>query len=1048
MELRIRLLGPVELQVDEDARSALRNPKDGLVLAALAWDVGRTVSIGTLIDRVWDSPPGQPRESLHVYVARIRKALQRYSGPKKPLIHTRAHTYTLDVPPGSIDVHRYLDLTTRARGHADQGRLREAELCLQEAGALWRGEPLAGLDGAWAGQIREVLAQRRLHATVTRAGIALRLRHYDDALAELLALPGQYPTDERLAEHTALALFASGRASDADQEVERVGRALHRELGSGLGPRLRRVRQAIADQTPVDEVLTALGYPAVAAPSRHQLPTGPDDLPPDIDYVGRQAEVDEIIAVLARRREGGVQAPAMVGIDGMAGAGKTVMAVHIAHRLKEHYPDGRLMIDLRGHDGEHAPLSTAHVLTELLRRLGEPPGNEEQLVTVWRTVMAGRRVLLLLDNAAGPEQVRSLLPGASNSLVIATSRHRLAALPGLYGRSLDVLPAREAIALFEDRIRGRRTAEPSEIARVASLTGYLPLALDIVAARFLTRPSWSLTELVSRLSHGRGILHEIRDGTRAVAAAFELSYQALSESGQSVFRHLGLLVGREFGPHATAALSGLSLDDAESELEILFHVHLVREGAARRFVLHDLLREFARTLAGSLPPSESRAALDRLSDAYLIVADRADRLAYPHRVRIDVDVTSPVELAGWLDESEPHRWFHTESENLLALVEHLREEADLRRSALFSHVLAGFLGTDGRHLSSFDEPLREAAAYWSEQNSPLAEARALIDLSAATAQDGRYAESLTTARRALALAEAQKERDVLMEALQRLAMTLNETGRHHDALPLVRRLIPLRQRYSDLHQQTRAINLLGAVQFQAGELGAALTTFQEALSGFRSIKDTRGQYMALSNVATILRTMNLLDESIAYFQEALSISDGSGKIDERMLLKMNLANTLQKTGDASTALSLYQEALPVFRSLKETHNESAVLIGIGRALTALGRPAEAIPHHLAALELASALDVGPEQARGLQELGRSELRAGLLGRSTEHLHQSLAVARRLKLGFIEVETLEVLAELHESQGDQPRATRLREEARARSQSLGVGAGQDDTPDAS
>ncbi|KAB8159549.1 tetratricopeptide repeat protein [Streptomyces sp. 3MP-14] len=1036
MEFRIRLLGPVELLLD-DRPSALPSPQDSLVLAALAWDVGRMVSIETLIERVWDFPPERARNNLHVHIARIRKAFRQCPGPTAPSIHTRSHAYTLDAPPHSVDVHHYLDLTARARAHADQGQPREAEARLEEAAALWRGEPLTGLTSSWANDVRETLGQRRLYVALTRAGIALQLRHHGDAIAELWTLSNQHPTDEHLVEHLALGLYSAGRVSDAGDEVERVRRRLRNEQGVDLGPRLRLVRQAIANRTLPEELLVALGYTPAAGPAVVRRPPGPDDLPADIDYLGRQGEVRAILAELDRRRSGDVQGPAMVGIDGMAGAGKTVLAVHIAHRLKEHYPDGRLMIDLRGHDRTQAPLSTAHVLTELLRRLGKVPKDEDQLVTVWRTVLARRRVLLLLDNAAGPEQVLPLLPGATNSLVIVTSRHRLATIPGLHAHSLDALSEGEAVALFQDRIRGR-AADPSEIARIARLTGCLPLALDIVAARFLTRPSWSIEELTSRLSHGRDILHEIRDGTRAVAAAFELSYQALSESGQHIFRHLGLLVGREFGPHAVAALTGYTLGDVESELDSLYYAHLTGESPSGRFALHDLLREFAQVLARSeLPPEVSRAAFDRLADAYVTAADQADRLAYPHRVRIEVDAAPPVELTGWLDPSEPERWFRAEIENLLALLRHLDDTGDRHRSALLSHVLAGFLDADGRHSQSGAAQLRAAAAYWSEQNAPRAQARALLDLSSATARTGHYAESLTTARRALRLAEQHADRDALLEALQRMAITHHETGRHQEALPLMRRLIPLRQRHSDLRQRTRAINLLGAIQLNAGELGAALTTFREAFNGARSAGDARGQYMALSNISLIQRKRNSHDEAIASLRQALEISENGGRLDERMVLKVNLADALQKAGDASSALSLYQEALPVFRSLEEQHKESAALIGIGRALTALGRPVEAIPHHHAALDLARSLDAGVEEARALRELGHAEALAGRHEEAAGHLHQSLKVARELKLGFVEVETREVLAELHESRGEADRAAHLRAGTRALMRQLGA-----------
>ncbi|MDT0268017.1 tetratricopeptide repeat protein [Streptomyces sp. DSM 44915] len=1053
MGFRIQLLGTVELHAGEESLP-LGSPQGGLVLAALAWDVGQMVSLGTLIDRVWDTPPRQARSNLHVHIARIRDAFRRVPGPDAPTIVTRAHTYTLRVPPPTVDVHRYLDLTAQARGLADHGELAAARQRLGEADGLWCGEPLAGLDSTWAGQIRETLTQRQLYLALTRASIALRLRRPEDAIDELLPLTRRHPVDESLAEHLALAYYGAGRSRDADLEVERVRHELRLALGSGLGIRLRRFRQAVADQTPADEVLTAAGFPATrpgatstsatrpgaahSGPAHSGSPGRPDrrhtaldNLPPDVNWVGREAELTEITTAV-RERGQRVRAVVIEGIDGMPGVGKTSMALHIAHRLKEDYPDARLIVNLHGHDRTRRPLDTVHTLTDLLRRFDYPdaalPRDEEALITAWRSIMAERRALLILDDAASPEQVRPLLPGASSSLVIVTSRHRLAALPGARSLSLDVLPESEAVALFRSRLRGRRTATTEEVARVVRLCGHLPLAIDIVAVRFLTRPSWRMSDLAAQLTSGKGVLREMRDGSREVTPAFDMSYRALEPLERGIFRHIGLMPGPEFGSRAVAALTGISRESAERGLENLLYVHLITEPSSHRYSTHDLLREFAQVLVRTeQEAAESAAALDRLADAYITAADLADRAAYPHRSRFVITTPAPPEVRDWVDEAQPLRWFLTEKDSLLPLFEQLGASGDRDRSARLAHALAGFLGAEG-YLGTAGAQLRDAVAYWREHDEPRAEACAHLDLLTVAVHRGELDESVDAATRALEIAERLDDPGLRMEAMQQLGRVNLIAGRIEATVPLLRRLVELGERHSNRRQLARARNALGTAMMDLGEHQEAMRYFQGAYSDFKALGDPRGQYVVLSNSGELSLKSGDAKNSVRLFRKALEAFPATGPRHEKVAIQMNLAETLFHLGDSSSALTLYREALHVFTTLGHKKSASATMNSMGRALQSLNRYEEAVSQHQEAVALASEVGAEAELGRALAGLGEAEHGAGRLLDAAGHLQRSLEIVRRLKLATDQIATLRGLAALRASQGLHATSAALQHEA--------------------
>ncbi|WP_181785139.1 AfsR/SARP family transcriptional regulator [Streptomyces phytophilus] len=1003
MELRILLLGAVELRAGEE-RAVLKAPKERLTLAALAWDAGRTVSVDTLVHRVWDDhPPAKPREALYVHLHHIRKMLSALAGPHGPTITNNSHTYTLQADPDTVDLRRYLTLLDQARWLADGGSDREALAAVQEASRLWGGEPLAGLPGTWAAQLRSFVEERNLTTARLQADVAVRLGHYAEAVTGLQPLAEREPADESVASQLALALHGCGRTEAASRLLQRTRQHILRESGAEPGAEFQHIHRGILARTPVAALLPSASSPACPA-------LVPETLPPDVPWVGRQAELERLTGMLASTvEEPGSTGVTAAAVTGMPGSGKTALAVHAAHQLREHFPDGRLFLELRGHAPHQAPMSSAEALGELLRLLGIPPAALPQdlngLIALWRTTVRGRRFVAVLDDAASAEQVTPLLPGDSSPFILITSRHRLTGLPGVQHLALDILPRTDAVALLQRLLDNEeRNPGTEEAATLARLCGDLPLALTLIARRLLSRPAWRVSDLMDSFNRARRRLPEIRDHNDAMASALEVSYRALTPTQQKVFRRLGLHIGSEFSPEAAAALTGLPWEEAEHVLEELLACCLIFEPAPHRYRLHDLLREYASTLAEEDAASENQHALARLIHHYLHTADRADRRAYPHRLRIALPAhatTPPV-------RHNPQQWFTAEGPSLLAALEYARAHGSPRQSALLTHTLAGFMSGEG-YLSTATPLLRAAVAYWQTTRESAAHGRALIDLAGVCAGAGHYDEALDSARKALELAQAAGDEELEAEALHQQSITCWHTARHTDALNLQQRALRLRLAGTDRLQQGRSYNLLGMICLRLERHKDALKYFLEGRARFRDIGDQRGQFIAVHNLAELHKEAGNLDSAIGSYRQAISLSQAPVGTGQYAILQMNLADTLCRHGRPEEALGLYDKVLPALRSAGDRRSEAIAHIGIGQALHAAGRSEQALPHHTAALTIARTIRAALEECQALRALSEAEAATGRLAQARGHLRAGLALSRKINSGAEETEMLQALS---------------------------------------
>jgi tetratricopeptide (TPR) repeat protein/DNA-binding SARP family transcriptional activator len=1030
VEFEIRISGAVELRA-AGRRGDLRSTKTRVALAALAWDAGRTVSVDTLIHRIWDDhPPGKAREALHAHVSRVRAAL-RALGEDAPTLRSGTNLYSLETDPDRVDLRRYTTGVERARALRDGGDAEGALRLLDRAEDHWHGEPLAGITGSWAEHLRAAAGETRLVAALTRAEILLDGGKYTDAVPVLLPLVEARPVDEALAERLAVALYGSNRTAEATRLLQRARQRVVKDIGLDAGRGLHRVHQGILAGTPA-----AVLFPR-AVPEERPAPRParrvPDNLPRDVPWAGRREELRRLTASLCEERGAADDVVTVEAIHGMGGVGKSALAVHLAHRLRDRFPDGRLFLHLGGDSTGRTPRTPVRALTELLRLLGtaatQLPGDLDELVALWRAATRDRRMLVVLDDATSSAQVRPLLPGASPTAVVVTSRRRLPGLPGVRPVSLDVLPPEDAAALFTRRLGPRAGTDASDVAGIVRSCGHLPLAVEIAASRLLAHTSWTTSDLLRRLAGADGRLAQLRDAERSLTHVFAVSYDALDADQRLVFRRSGLHPGVGFSPHAVAALTGLPPATVERVLEELLAQSLVSEPLPHRFTMHDLLRDYARTLVatgGADSAAEVRRAEHRLVDHYLHAADRADRLAYPFRSRMDPDdsrtdpdgprtdqdggPTPPPPHPDITDARSAERWLITESANLLDLAARLASQGTERELALGVHVLAGFLDMEG-HLAAAEPLLRRAVAHWQAAGDRAAEARALLDLCAVYTHGSRYEEAIATAETARAAARSVGDRLLEAECVHRIVISLWQTGRYAPARALQQESLDFLSQTGDALRIARCRNVLGIAHLHLAEHDEALACFTSALAEFREIGDERGRYSALNNIAEAHRKSGRMESAESAYREALTVAEGLGNPRDRATLHINLASVLDALGRTGEALTLYGTALPVLREVGDRRTEGIALTRIGAAYRAGGRVEDAIRHLRTALGVLRDIHAAGEEAEALFQLGLAERDAGRTAEAAAHLEAAAAASRRLGATAEEERAVRVRGEL-------------------------------------
>ncbi len=625
--MEFRILGSLEISGDRGPLE-LGAPRQQIVLATLLLSANRVVSIDRLIDAIYGNRgPETARSQAQISISALRRVLTANGGGS--LIGTHPQGYIIAVESGQLDSQRFTELVAAARADRDTGHPGQAVANYREALRLWRGLALAGLDSPYVRLAASHLDEQRISSNEDRIKLELGMGRHRELVGELTELIEEFPLRERLRGQLMLALYRCGRRADALQVYRDARRVLIDELGMEPDNRLRQLERAILTSDPV---LERIGSPSRSQPARHLLP---GLLPADIaDFTGREEQVEEARRhLLATAGDETRIAVPIVAIGGQGGVGKTSIALHAAHGIASHFPDGQLFADLHGNSHARSPME---VLGRFLRAFGlsgsQIPDALEERAEVYRGLLSGRKVLVLLDDAASEAQVAPLLPGSPTAAVLITSRRRLAGLAGAAHVDVDVFDASGSVELFT-RIAGiqRVALEPRATAQITEMCGHLPLALRIVGARLCARQHWSIQQMADRLSDETRRLGELRYGGMAMRASISLSYEGVSERARRLLRRLAIPGAPFFPDWVAAALLGVPLSSAQDLLDELVDAHLIEiDGGRYRFP--DLIRLFARErLAAEETAASRKAALERVLGALLYLAGEGHRRQYGKR---------------------------------------------------------------------------------------------------------------------------------------------------------------------------------------------------------------------------------------------------------------------------------------------------------------------------------------------------------------------------------------------------------------------------------
>ncbi|MFF4427902.1 BTAD domain-containing putative transcriptional regulator [Streptomyces sp. NPDC001513] len=966
-----RLLGPVEAWRGE-GQLTIAGRKPRALLAALLLEHGQVVSAETLIDRVWgDSPPDSARTLVQTYVWVLRRALG-------DVIESRPAGYRIRVAPAWTDRGRFAELAARGSAAAADGRYAEAAALFTQGLDLWRGPALGGIGDA-LGVAAAGLDEERLVVMEQRAQAQL------DAgtpvvVAELRALVAAHPTRERARKHLMLALHRAGRHAEALEVFAQGRQALADELGVEPGPDLQALHVSILrasdDPTGHASALTVARGDEAGCEHGDSVPASvpvPALLPPaTADFTARARPLAELVRHLVGA--GGDTASTRTAlpvcvISGTGGVGKSALAVEVAHRTAEAYPDGHLYADLSGATTAATP---EEVLARFLRALGRPvPDSLHERVDLFRTTLAGRRMLLVLDDAGSEAQVRPLLPGAASCAVLVTSRSRLPALTGAHRIELDVLGPAEAVALLA-RVAGaeRVAAEPAAAECIARLCGHLPLALRTAGARLATRRHWTLRTLVERLSDEYRRLDELAVGDIAVRASVALSYEALDDGARRAFRLLGALGVPDFAPWLVTALLDTDPRTADDAVERLTDAHLLSvvsggRGGGLRYRLHDLHRVYAAERAAAEDaPRLLRDAATRALGSWLWLIRRHAAAAPSGELEMCAHYTTA--RAGAPVAEDAAAWYESEAAALVAAV----ERAAALDLALPAREVALALGSSSFGVANrFEEWWRThdaAIAATRRAGDRSGEAMLLAGLGQLRYSQDRYGEALAYFEQARALVEKTDD-------LRGLAVVLAGTGSVHREQGRFAAARAALSRAAEGFRVTRddaglgyASRLAASVDLEQGRHEQALTTLEEAHHAYRRLGSRRGVALTLRTTGLVHRALG--DHSVAerLFEQALGMLQDLG--DELMIAYTRLALSKTRIRLGTATLPPLLDALAVCRAHHDTLGEGMALRTLGEFHLAAGRPGQAAGPLLHALRVWEPLGVPLFRARAMRDL--------------------------------------------------------------------------------
>lgn len=879
--MEFRILGPVQCRNGARALK-LAGQRQERILAALLLGADHVVSVSRLVDVVWDEdPPATATRQIRNLTTALRRALVA-EGASDDVLTAEGPGFVLR--PRAFDLRSFEE-------HVSRGEFREALGC-------WHGPALSGVDSpALRGEADE-LDERRL--SVVERCLDEEISAGEDSVAELTALVAEHPFREAFAGLLMRALHQQGRQADALNVYRQAQARLVDELGMDPGPKLREVYERILrDEPEYGKARCFLPY----------------DVP---DFTGREHELRRLLDAVRLGRP--------VVIDGMAGVGKTSLAVHAAHRLAADFPDGQLFVDLHGHSPAREPLEPEAALEALLGQLDIPasrlPAGADRRAGLWRTRTAGRSLLVVLDNAASAEQVRPLLPGSATVALVVTGRRRLAAVDGAASLSLEVLPDEQARALFA-------AASGRPDSGVAALCGNLPLAIRIAAARLQNRPQWTVATLAERLGSEHDRLAELKVAGRDVAAAFALSYQELDAAQQRMFRLLGRNPGADIGVPAAAALAGTGEHEAERLLEDLLDAHLLRQSALGRYSFHDLIAEHARNAASD---EESVPAVSRLLDHYR-------------------------------DGGGDPAWYAAERANLVAVTRHALDAGHDDHAWRIAKDTSDHLRESG-HLDELLAVARTGIAAARRIGDPHAIQLCLESLTLAFWENGRLTDGMDCALERLDVVRASGDRATEAIALSKVGALHSMLGRYPEAIRFYRDGLAVAD-------ETAAATLwtnLSNAQEVLGRLDEALVSARRAVALY---EDPRGTILSSAQLGLVLARLGRFEEAFEVTERSITAARDLGYLFGEAWSRIDHADALLLAHRATEAREHAERACAILTRLNHPLLLAMAANSLGTACLALGETSAGHRQHRLALETARRIGYRLQEARALTGIGQS-----------------------------------------------------------------------------
>lgn len=935
--MHFRIVGPLEVVGDRPV--VVTAGRLQIVLATMLLEANSVLPVDRLVDAVWEeSPPSTARSQIQICISALRRELGEAGLTDR--IRTRPPGYQLIVGDDELDLHVFGQLVAEGRNARGTGDLQEAATTFRRALALWRGEPLAGLDSRVIRAAAARISERHIAVVEECIDAELELGRHRDLVSELTGLVAEYPLRERLRAQLMLALYRDGRRADALDAYRSARQTLIEDLGLEPGESLRKLEHAILTDDPslIATAGTSGGDTPRAAPVAP--PPTPHMLPADIlDFTGHDHLIEQARAQLCGpdRPADTTTAPIVV-ITGRGGVGKTASAVHLAHQMLDAFPDGQLYAQLGGGGAQAADLS--QTLERFLRALGAAgttiPDSQEERATLYRSLISGRRTLVVLDDAADERQVDALLPGSPTCGVLVTSRARLTGIPGAQGLDIDVLSGPSALELLARVVdRARVSAEPGQALELVELCGRLPLAIRIAGARLAARSHWTIGQLTARLADDTRRLDELTHGSLGVRASIELTYEYLDDEAKRLFWRLGILEADDFAGWVAAPLLDMDTFLAADVLETLVDARLVDvvggTGNGTRYRLHDLVRVYAREkLASAESSTERMGTIRRLLGAWLFLADNAHRRAYggDHTV-IHSDAArwelAPPVVEGLL--ADPLDWYDSERTALVAAV------AQAARSGAVDECwdLAITLVTlfEARNYLDDWRSTHEAALRAAQQGRDRrGEAAMLYSLGSLCLVQQRFDEAEVRLLLSLEVFDEIGDAHGRALALRNVAFLDRTRGKLDIAIDRYRQALTALQQIGDDAGVAHVRNSIAQILLDTGDIVEARTTLDEALQVAIATKSVRIQAQVLHRLGEVHLVGEQLDEAERAFSRSLAlVRQGRDSLGE--------SYALSGLGAAQTRMRRYDEALSTLTQAHALAVQNADLLAIARSCLAL-----------------------------------------------------------------------------------------------------------------